>query len=174
MEDARTRGVDVNLSYRLTRELTLTGAYSWLDTKAHQYNTSKKRLERVVIDGTAHHKWSASAVWQHRFSAIYRLGINLSTRGSSERLYQNNGNGKPFQLWRINTTHDIGRTDRKLSYRVEVGVDNILNQVDRTMHPYHLGSNSSGTTVFGTFAIKFKQGKSIKTITKKQTNHEED
>lgn len=174
MEDARTRGVDVNLSYRLTRELTLTGAYSWLDTKAHQYNASKKRLERVVIDGTAHHKWSASAVWQHRFSATYRLGINLSTRGSSERLYQNNGNGKPFQLWRINTTHDIGRTDRKLSYRVEVGVDNILNQVDRTMHPYHLGSNSSGTTVFGTFAIKFKQGKTIKTITKKQTNHEED
>ncbi len=174
MEDARTRGVDVNLSYRLTRELTLTGAHSYLDTKAHQYNASKKRLEKVVIDGTAHHKWSASAVWQHRFSALYRLGINLSGRGSSQRFYQNNGNGKAFMLWRINTTHDIGRTDRKLSYRVEVGVDNLLNQVDRTMHPYHLGTNSSGTTVFGTFAIKFKQGKTIKTITKKQTNHEED
>lgn len=174
MEDARTYGIDVNLSYKLGRDLTLTGAYGYLDTQAHQYDVKEDCLVEVTIDGTAHHKWSASAVWQHRFDAKYRLGLNLSTRGSSERLYQNNGNGKAFQIWRLNTTHDLGRTDRKMSYRVEAGVDNIFNFRDTTMRPYHLGNTTSGTTVYASFAIKFNQGKKVNTNIKKQTRNEED
>lgn len=174
MEDARTYGIDVNMTYKVTKELSLTGAYSLLDTKAHEYDASHNRLVEVVIDGTAHHKWSASAAWQHRFTTKYRLGMNLSTRGSSTRFYQNNGNGKPFQIWRLNTTHDFGAENKKMSYRVEFGVDNIFNYVDRTMHPYHLGTTSAGTTVFATFSIKFKQGKKINTNIKKQSNYEED
>lgn len=175
MEDAKTYGVDANVSVKVTKEITLTGAYSFLNTDAHQYNSSKDRLENVIIDGTAHHKWSASAVWTHGFSPTYKLGVNLSTRGSSTRYYQNNGNGKPFQIWRLNTTHDFGRPKKKLSYRVEAGVDNILNHVDRTMHPYHLGTTSAGTTVYTSFTIRFKQGKKLNnTNIKKQTNYEED
>ena len=174
MEDARTYGVDANLSYKLGRDVTLTGAYSYLDTDAHQYKATKNRLEPVVIDGMAHHKWSAQATWLHRFSANYRLGLNLSTRGSSERFYQNNGNGKAYQLWRLNTTHDLGRTDRKMSYRLEAGIDNIFNYRDTTMRPYHLGTTISGTTVYASFSIKFRQGKKINTNIKKQTRNEED
>lgn len=162
MEDARTCGVDVNVSYKVISGLTLSGNYSYLDTEAHQYDASKNKLKKVTIDGMAHHKWNASASWQDRIVPKYRLGINLSTRGSSKRFYQNNGNGREFQIWRINTTHDIGRADHKLSYRLEAGVDNIFNRVDRTMHPYHLGTTSAGTTVFATFSIKFRQGKTIR------------
>lgn len=174
MEDARTYGVDLNLAYRPTSELTLTAAYGYLDTQAHQYNASRDRLEQVVIDGTAHHKWNATAAWQHRFAPAYRLGLHLSTRGSSLRYYQNNGNGHPYQIWRINTTHDVGPTDRPLGYRLEAGVDNIFNYVDRTIHPYHLGTNTPGTTVYATFTIRFRQGKHINVKPSKQTNHEED
>ena len=177
MEDARTWGVDLNISYKILSDLTLTGAYSYLDTEAHLYNASSGKVHSVTIDGTAHHKWSASAVYSHTFSTRYRLGMNLSTRGSSKRFYQNNGNGAPYQIWRINTTHDLGRRDKALAYRVELGVDNILNHVDRTMHPYHLGTTSAGTTVYGTFSIKFNQGKRLKTnnlTTKTKQNDEED
>ncbi|MBQ0019901.1 MAG: TonB-dependent receptor [Bacteroidales bacterium] len=167
MEDAKTYGVDMNASYKLTSELTLNASYSYLDTDAHLYDTQHNRLEKVTIDGMAHHKWSASAVYQHRFTPKYRLGLNLSTRGSSERFYQNNGNGKGFQIWRLNTTHDLGRTDRKLLYRLELGVDNLLNYRDRTMRPYHLGTTTAGTTVFATFSIKFKQGKALASAEKK-------
>ena len=110
------------------------------------------------------------------FSPIYKLGIHLTTRGSSTRFYQNNHDGKPFQIWRINTTHDFAGRDKMFSYKVELGVDNIFNYVDRTMHPYHLGNNTSGTTVYGSFAIKFNYGKRVKTnilSTKKNLNDEE-
>ena len=177
MDDARTYGIDISLSYQLLKDLMLTSAYSWLNTEANLYDASKDRMSSVTIDGTARHKWSASVVYSHPFCSWYKLGVNLSTRGSSTRFYQNNKNGKPFQLWRVNTTHDFGRPGKMLAYRVELGVDNIFNYVDRTMHPYHLGSNTPGTTVYGTLGIKFNYGKRVKNniiSTKQQTNNEED
>ena len=44
------------------------------------------------------------------------------------------------------------------------------------MHPYHLGNNTSGTTVYGTFSIKFNYGKKVKKnnlSTKQHSNDEE-
>lgn len=176
MDDARTTGVDVTLSYKLTSGLTLNAAYSYLDTKAHLYDASKDRKETVVIDGTAHHKWSASVLYNHSFSPLYKLGISLSTRGSSTRYYQNNGNGKAYQIWRLNTTHDLGKAGRMMGYRVELGIDNIFNYVDRTMRPYHLGANTSGTTLYAAFSIRFNSGKRIKKTyySSKQTNYNEE
>ena len=183
MDDARTCGVDATLSYNVMRGLTLNAAYSYLDTKAHLYDDQTGQMNKVVIDGTAHHKWSASAMFSHTFRLRgfvipeYTLGVSLSGRGSSTRYYQNNGNGKAFQLWRINTTHDFGKQDRMLAYRLEVGVDNIFNYVDRTMRPYHLGNNTPGTTVYGTFSIMLNHGKRIKKpiiSTKQTTSNEED
>ena len=162
IEDAHAAGLDVNLSYVFSEEWAAGGNYSWLDTQAHQYDTRRERLEEVIIDGTAHHKWNAYVTWTHRFSPKYKIGANLSTRGSSRRYYQNNGDGAPFQLWRINTTHDVGKNDggRGFAFRIEAGVDNIFDYVDRTMHPYHLGTKSPGRTVFVAFVVKYKKGKS--------------
>lgn len=45
------------------------------------------------------------------------------------------------------------------------------------MHPYHLGNNTSGTTVYASFAVKFNYGKKVKynkLSSKKQTSNEED
>ena len=175
MDDARTCGADVTLSYKVMNGLTLNAAYSYLDTKAHLYDEHSDKMMTVVIDGTAHHKWNASAMYSHTFSPCYALGISLSGRGSSTRFYQNNGNGKAFQIWRINTTHDLGRQDKMVAYRVEMGVDNIFNFVDRTMRPYHLGNNTSGTTVYATFNIRFKYGKRVNkhNLSTKQKNYDE-
>ena len=177
MENARTCGIDVNLSYTPVSDLTLNAAYSYLDTEANIYNSSSNKLHTVTIDGMAHHKWSASAIYGHKFSERYRLGVNLSTRGSSKRYYQNNGDGAPFQLWRINTTHDVTMRHSWLStLRIEAGVDNILNYTDTTMRPYHLGTTSPGTTVYGTVTIKLAHGKkqTINNKTNKSLNNNEE
>ena len=177
MDDARTCGLDVTLSYQVMSGLTLNAAYSYLDTKAHLYDADKDCLQTVVIDGTAHHKWSASAVCSYRVCPTYQLGVCLSTRGSSTRYYQNNGNGRAYQIWRINTTHNFGKAGKLMAYTVQLGVDNIFNYVDHTMHPYHLGNNTSGATLYGSVAIKFNYGKRVKQhtiFTKQKTNNEED
>ncbi|MCR4922076.1 MAG: TonB-dependent receptor [Bacteroidaceae bacterium] len=162
MEDAWTCGADVNISYQIANEWTLGGNYAWLNTDAHLYDSAKERLVKTTIDGMAHHKWNAYASWNHRFGAKYKLGAMLTTRGSSRRFYQNNGDGRGFQLWRLSTTHDLGPSEGRFAYRLEFGVDNILNRVDRTIHPYHLGTKSPGTTVYAAFSVRFKQGHSVK------------
>jgi outer membrane receptor for ferrienterochelin and colicins len=118
-------------------------------------------------------------LYSHALSPVYKLGVSLSTRGSSKRYYQNNGDGKGYQIWRISTTHDFPFKASRFkiqSVRLEFGVDNIFNYVDRTMHPYHLGTNTSGTTVYGTFSIKFSGGKRVKQnniLSTKQNNNDE-
>ena len=183
MDDARTSGLDATLSYKVTKELTVSSAYSYLDTKANLYNTSKDIMTTVIIDGTAHHKWNASAIYSHAFSPAYKLGASLTTHGSSTRFYQNNGNGKAFQIWRLNTTHEFGAKRHHHSssltshpFKLDVGIDNIFNYIDRTMRPYHLGTNTPGTTVYATLNIKFNYGKRIKNniySPKQKSNNEE-
>lgn len=174
MESAKTCGIDFNANVTIGKGWTAGGNYSYLDTKADVYDSSKSRLKEVVIDGMAHHKWNAFVTWNNKFSDKYRMTAGLYGRGSSKRYYQNDGDGKAFQIWRLATSHDLGSTKAAVAYHFEFGVDNIFNYKDTTMRPYHLGTTACGTNVYVTLNVKFKQGKRINTKIKKTTNHNED
>ena len=168
IEDARTKGFDVSLRYAW-KAVTAGVSYSYLDTDANQYDSNHDTMRHVVIDGTAHHKGNLYATWNHQFSDAYKLGIGLYGRMSSTRFYQINGNGKGYQLWRLNTTHDIGRS-KHTSYRVEAGIDNIFNYCDRTPHGLHLGTTTPGRTVYVSLSIRFSEGKKLKNNYKSNLN----
>ncbi|MGX8694887.1 MAG: TonB-dependent receptor plug domain-containing protein [Prevotella sp.] len=175
MENARTYGVDVTASYAL-RQWTFGLGYSYLDTRAEVYDETTHQLQKVTIDGMAHHKGNAYATWNHRFSNRYALGVGLYGRMSTKRYYQVNGDGKGYQLWRLSTTHDLGASKR-LIWRVEAGVDNIFNYVDRTDHGLHLGTNTPGTTVYASLTVRFREGKNLKNTFKsnfKNNDNEDD
>lgn len=170
---AKTYGIDVNVAYNITSEWTVGGNYSYLDTEAFLH-TDNTQYKKVTIDGMAHHKWNAYCTWNHRFTDTYRLSAGLYTRGSSKRYYQTDGDGKGFQVWKLSTSHDIARKGAALSWHLEAGIDNLFNYVDRTMRPFHLGTNVCGTNAFLSCSIRFNHGKkTINTKIKKQTNHEE-
>lgn len=155
MEDAKTYGIDVTIRYQ-TKSFTAGGSYSYLDTEANQYDSENDVIQPVTIDGMAHHKASVYATWNHQFSKGYQLGIGLYGRMSSKRYYQIDGDGKGYQLWRISTNHQIGKL-----WRIDAGVDNIFNFVDRTPHGLHLGTTSPGRTVYASLTVRFNQGKKI-------------
>jgi outer membrane receptor for ferrienterochelin and colicins len=160
IEDARTWGVDVTVRYGF-RDWAFGLNYSWLDTEANQYDSDHERMRQVVIDGTAHHKGNCFVTWNHRFSPDYRLGAGLYGRMSSKRYYQIDGDGKGYQIWRIATTHELGHSERT-SWRIEAGVDNIFNYVDRTPHGLHLGTTTPGTTVYLGLTVRFNAGKKVR------------
>ena len=161
LESAKTKGIDVSVRYRLNREWMVGGSYSYLDTDAKQYDATHDRLVDVVIDGTAYHKGSWFATWNHDVSKAYHLGAGLYGRMSSTRYYQIDGNGKGYQIWRFTTNHEFP-VAKKWLFRVEAGVDNIFDYVDRTYHGLHLGTTTPGRTVYGTLTIRFAQGKKLK------------
>ena len=174
MEDARTMGVDASFTWRITSDITLGGSYSWLDTKAHVYDTRHDRLNEVIIDGMAHHKGNVNGTWQHRFNDAYRLGAGLYGRASSTRYYQNNGNGRPYQIWKLTTTHDLGRGKKGLGWRVEAGIDNILDYKETTPHGLHYGTTTSGRTFYCTVSVKFSKGRKMNTGDVERGNLDDD
>ena len=161
LESAKTKGIDVSVRYRLNRDWMLGGSYSYLDTDAKKYDTSHEKLIDVVIDGTAHHKGSWFATWNHDFSSAYHMGLGVYGRMSSKRYYQLNGDGKGYQIWRIATNHEFP-VSKKWLFRIEAGLDNIFNYVDRTYHGLHLGTTTPGRTIYGTLTVRFTQGKKLK------------
>lgn len=155
MEDAKTYGIDFTARYQ-TKHFTAGGSYSYLDTKAHQYDSDHDVMQEVTIDGMAHHKANWYVTWNHDFSKLYHLGIGLYGRMSSKRYYQIDGNGKGYQIWRLATTHQFGK-----NLRLEAGIDNIFNYVDRTPHGLHLGTTTPGTTVYASLTVRFNKGKKL-------------
>lgn len=155
MEDAKTYGVDFTARYQ-TKHFTVGGSYSYLDTKAHQYDTEDEVMKEVTIDGMAHHKANWYATWNHDFTKCYHLGIDIYGRMSTKRYYQVDGDGKGYQIWRLSTTHQFGK-----NYRLEAGVDNIFNYVDKTPHGLHLGTTTPRTTVYASLTIRFNKGKKL-------------
>ncbi len=124
MEDAKTYGIDFTARYQ-TKHFTAGGSYSYLDTKAHQYDSDHDVMQEVTIDGMAHHKANWYVTWNHDFSKLYHLGIGIYGRMSSKRYYQIDGNGKGYQIWRLATTHQFGK-----NLRLEAGIDNIFNYIE--------------------------------------------
>ena len=169
LESAKTKGIDVSVRYRLNHDWMIGGSYSYLDTDAKKYDTSHEKLIDVVIDGTAHHKGSWFACWNHDFSSAYHMGLGLYGRMSSKRYYQLNGDGKGYQIWRIATSHEFP-VSKKWLFRLEAGLDNIFNYVDRTYHGLHLGTTTPGRTIYGTLTVRFTQGKKLKFTNNKKSN----
>ena len=161
LETAETKGIDVSVRYRINSEWMLGGSYSYLDTDARQYDSTHDKLKDVVIDGTAHHKGSWFATWNHDVSKKYRLGVGLYGRMSSKRYYQIDGDGKGYQIWRVATNHEFP-VSKKWLFRLEAGIDNIFNYVDDTPHGLHLGTTTPGRTIYGTLTIRFSQGKKLR------------
>lgn len=172
MEDARTCGLDATASVDILNGLTAGASYSYLDTRAHIYNDSHHKLIDVTIDGMAHHKGSAYVTYNHRFTPDYRLGVGLYAKASSKRYYQNDGNGRGYCTWRLTTQHDLGHS-KHLAYRIEAGIDNIFNYKDTAWHGHHLGTTTAGRTLYATFSIKYKEGKTLKNNIKQIKNDED-
>ena len=177
LESAKTKGIDVSVRYRLNRDWMLGASYSYLDTDAKKYDTTHDRLVDVTIDGMAHHKGSWFATWNHAFSQNYNMGLGLYGRMSSKRYYQIDGDGKGYQIWRLSTNHEFP-VSKKWLFRVEAGIDNIFDYVDRTYHGLHLGTTTPGRTIYGTLTVRFTQGKKLRFSNNKSNlksnNNEED
>ena len=163
MDDARTYGVDVNAKWTPVQSLTLTGGYSYLDTEANQYDGEDQVRKHVIIDGMAHHRATVSAIWTHAWRrSNYRLGIGVYGRIQSKRYYQDDGNGKAYNLWRLNTRHQF-KLGKRWNAEVNAGIDNIFNYYETTYHSLNYGTTTAGRTFYGSLMIQFGQKKTKNT-----------
>lgn len=159
MEDAEIWNVEFTFSWRLGAGFTLGGGYSWTDATANLVDDDASTdagyavIEHRVIDGTAAHRANLRASWKHDWKR-YGLGISLYGRGQTERYYKEYGNAPEYMTWRLTTTHRIGDWKR-WGLELTVGVDNILDHVERHPYGYNYGTTTPGRTFFGAIDVRF-------------------
>lgn len=159
MENACTYGIDINTKWIPIQSLTIAGGYSYLDTKANQYDEKDEVMKHVVIDGTAHHRATVSAIWTYIWKRHdYRIGFSIHGRIQSKRYYQDDGDGKGYNLWRLNTRQQFS-LNKYWKAEVNVGIDNLFNYYETTYHGLHYGTTTAGRTFYASLTLQFGQKK---------------
>ena len=154
MDKAETAGVDVNLKYSPLKSLSFTAGYSYLYTDADMYNDKEETIENVIIDGTAKHRGTLSGVWNHRFTSLYKLAVGVYGRMQSKRYYQEDGDGKAYNLWKLNTSHNL-TVGKFWKFNINAGIDNIFDYKETTYHGLHYGTTTSGRTFYVSVNVSF-------------------
>jgi outer membrane receptor for ferrienterochelin and colicins len=152
---ARSFGADVTLEYRFSQSLTAGAGYSYVDAKG-QYTdkpSSKDFLKYTPISGTSYHNANWNVQWNHRWTG-YRLTLGLFGNYRSKKYYLTDGNGDPYQLWRINTGHAFTGM-KKVSLTLNAGVDNLFNYVDRTPFGRNHGTTTPGRNFYVSALVKW-------------------
>lgn len=169
MDSAKTYGADVTAKWRIHKQWTLTTSYSYLDTEALLYDDEKQEMRQVTIDGMAHHRATLGLSWSEAFlHQRYKLAVGLYGRMQSTRYYQDDGNGKPYHLWRLNTQQTI-IPNENWSLDLNIGVDNLLNYYETTYHGLHYGTSTPGRTLYLNLSLHFGRAKQI-TPTKRSSH----
>lgn len=152
----RTYGIDFTFDAELTKNIKISGGYSYLDAKGQRTDdeTSADYMKYVYINGTSRHNANIRLSWFKSWKE-YKLGINLNGRYQSERYYTTDGNAKGYQLWRLNTSHSFLNT-KKWKLDMNVGIDNLFNYVDRTPFGHNRGTTSPGRNIYTSFILKFQ------------------
>lgn len=156
LSKARSYGADLSLNYQLFPAFNIGGGYSYTNAKA-QYTDDPKDPNYMLytpIDGSSFHNANWKLGWQHDWKR-YQLGISLFGRYQSMRYYITDGNGKGYQLWRLNTQHTLLKK-AKWGIDMNIGIDNIFNYIDRTPFGRHRGTTSPGRTWYASVIVKFQ------------------
>lgn len=153
---ARTYGADFSIDWKIGYGFAVRAGYSYVDAKAQYADdpSSPDYMKMLPVNATCNHIATCKASWGHEWKN-YTLGIDLYGRYQSEKYYIMDGNGRPFQIWRLNTSHTLLKS-RKWTLKLNAGVDNIFNYIDDTPFGRNRGTTNPGRTLYASLAINFK------------------
>lgn len=140
---AESKGMDFMLNAYVGNGFTLSGGYSYVDAR----NISENKL----LEATAHHYANISCSWSHKWK-LYKLGVSIKGRMQSEKYFEK-GNADGYQLWRLNTTHDLKQMG-DYRFSASIGVDNIFSYVDDSPYGANHGTLSPGRTYYMSLNIQ--------------------
>lgn len=149
---ARSFGADFTFNYQVLPSLAIGGGYSYTDAKA-QYTEDQNDpnyMKYLPINATSYHNANWKIAWTRK-----EAGVSLFGRYQSTRYYITDGNGKAYQLWRLNVRSSLLKT-KKWNLGMNAGIDNIFNYIDRTPFGKNRGTTSPGRTFYLSLNVKFQ------------------
>ncbi|MEG1403642.1 TonB-dependent receptor [Bacteroides sp.] len=156
-EDALVKGFEVNLNSNLGAGFSLGGSYVYTYARNKDIETGWRPIQLSV-----RHSGSVNANYVRSWGD-YRLNVNLNSRIQSKRTHLTLTKGEwedesapGFAQWNLNTRHSFDGFEH-FTIEPGIGVDNLLNKVDRRPYGVNYSSLNPGRTVYVSLLLRFKK-----------------
>ena len=151
IDDARTYGIDYQIRYKLSSQLSLNAGYSYVDARNLSHD--------IRLNGVSNHSANFKASWTKRWQSK-SLNLNLSGVYKSDKFYLEEdlerSYAKAYQLLKLTANYKI-RNYKKINLSITGGVDNLLDYVDDNPYGSHYGTLNPGRTVFAGIKLNFSK-----------------
>ncbi len=159
MEEAVSRGVDVEASYRFNRYWSAGAAYSFLYADGYFINEDNERVHHL-LDGSVRHRGTCRLIWIGRemdvYGRSYTPGASLFGRIQSKKYSYNYGDADGYMIWRIDTSHRV-RHSKKFDLTAHAGIDNLLDYKETKPYGLPYATTTPGRTFYVSVAFNFNR-----------------
>lgn len=149
IDDARTCGIDYQIRYKLSSQISLNAGYSFVD--------ARNLTQDIRLNGVSAHSANFKASWTKRWNSK-SLNLNLSGVYKSDRFYLEEdlekSYAKAYQLLKFTANYKL-RKFKKINLSITGGVDNLLDYVDDSPYGSHYGTLNPGRSVFAGIKLNF-------------------
>ena len=153
IDKAKTKGLSFNAALNLGAGFRVSGGYTYLDTKAKQWQADGTYKESP-IDKSIRHIGNINGQWEHGWS-FYRLNINVHGHLQGERYSQTYGYAPKYQQWDLNTRHTFNL--KSIILEPGIGIENLFNKIDDRPWNNNFSTLNPGRSVYASLSIRFKK-----------------
>jgi len=149
IDDARTCGIDYQIRYKLSSQISINTGYSYVD--------ARNLTQDIRLNGVSEHSANFKASWTKRWHSK-SLNLNVSGVYKSDRFYLEEdlkrSYAKAYQLWKFTANYKL-RNIKKINLSISGGVDNLFDYVDDSPYGSHYGTLNPGRTLFAGIKLNF-------------------
>ena len=157
IDEASLKGVNANVKFILPAGFSLSGGYSYTDSKAKTKTLDAKTQVYTVtetpVDKSVRDVANVNVTWNHSWGDYY-LNININGHIQGQRYSSTYGYAPKYQQWDLNTRHTF--ILQHFTLEPCLGVENLFNQRDTTPWNSNFSTISPGRSVYVSLALKFK------------------
>lgn len=157
IDKARVKGISTQLKFFLPCGFSLSGGYTFNDSKAKTKTLNPKSQQYEVkespVDKSVKHVGQVMASWDHSWNR-YHLTVNLNGHIQGERYSSTYGYAPKYQQWDINTSHRF--TLRQFVLEPALGIENLFNQRDTSYWNSNFSTINPGRSVYVSLSLRFR------------------
>lgn len=157
IDEATLKGVSANVKFILPAGFTLSGGYSYTDSKARTKTLDAKTQSYTItenpVDKSVRDVTNVNLTWNRAWGDYY-LNVNLNGHVQGRRYSSTYGYAPKYQQWDLNTRHTF--IMQHFTLEPSVGIENLFNQRDTSYWNSNFSTINPGRTLYVSVALKFR------------------
>lgn len=156
IDKATVKGISANVKFLLPCGFSLSGGYTYTDSKAKTMSLNKKTQEYETtespVDKSVRNVANAIAAWDHSWRN-YHLNVQINGHIQGKRYSSTYGYAPAYQQWNLNTKHTFKL--KQFVLEPGIGIENIFNKRDTSYWNSNFSTINPGRSVYVSLSLKF-------------------